>query len=69
MCVHGGLGCSLQAGLLVWRQRLAGSTAGEGTGVQEYVIVMLIYLNIFLQALRSPFNHEMGRKHDPMYYF
>ena len=49
MCTWG-LGSSLQAGLLVWRQRLAGSTAGEGTGVQEYVIVMLIYLNFELSV-------------------
>lgn len=68
-CVYMGVWVVLHAGLLVWRQRLAGSTAGEGTGVQEGVIVMLMYLNIFLQALRSPYNHEMGRKHDRMYYF
>lgn len=55
----------LHARLLVWRQRLA----GEGPGVQEDVVVMLMYLNIFLQALRGPYNCEMGRKHDRTYYF
>ena len=64
-CVYMEAWVVLHAWLLVWRQRLA----GEGPGVQEDVVVMLMYLNSFLQALRSPYNHEMGRKHDRTYYF